>query len=127
VPHVRYNLAFTVVYQPAEDIKTLSNYKDIKVRLCVDWIGKRDFHLSILKRTKYYGTSFFFPPHIIYFDFLLTKKKLKVIQCGPEKILLETMDSFVVNSNFCEPPCKVYKSIKKSISDGNGFLNAASS
>jgi len=27
------------------------------------------------------------------------------IQGGPEKILLETIDSFVANSNFCEPPC----------------------
>jgi len=27
------------------------------------------------------------------------------IQGGPEKILLETIDSFVINSNFCEPPC----------------------
>jgi len=25
---------------------------------------------------------------------------------GPEIILLETIDSFVVNSNFCEPPCR---------------------
>jgi len=27
------------------------------------------------------------------------------IQGGPEKILLETIDSIFVNSNFCEPPC----------------------
>jgi len=27
------------------------------------------------------------------------------IQGGTEKILLETVDSFVANSNFCEPPC----------------------
>jgi len=26
-------------------------------------------------------------------------------QGGPEKILLETIDPFVVNSNFCELPC----------------------
>jgi len=30
---------------------------------------------------------------------------VKVIQGGPEKILLETIDSVVVISNFCEPPC----------------------
>jgi len=26
-----------------------------------------------------------------------------------EKILLETIDSFVVNSDYCEPPCKKTK------------------
>jgi len=31
---------------------------------------------------------------------------LMTIQGGPEKILLETIDSFVVNSNFCEPSCR---------------------
>jgi len=30
---------------------------------------------------------------------------LGYLQVGPEKILLETIDSFVVYSNFCEPPC----------------------
>jgi len=29
------------------------------------------------------------------------------IQSGPEEILLETIDAFVVNSNFCEPPCTI--------------------
>jgi len=29
-----------------------------------------------------------------------------IIQGGPEKMLLGTIDSFVVNSNFCEPPCR---------------------
>jgi len=33
-----------------------------------------------------------------------TKIKTSKLQGGPEKILLETIDSFVVNSNFCEPP-----------------------
>jgi len=28
-------------------------------------------------------------------------------QGDPEKLLLETIDSFVVNSNFYEPPCSV--------------------
>jgi len=27
------------------------------------------------------------------------------LQDGPKKLLLETMGSFVVNSNFCGPPC----------------------
>jgi len=30
------------------------------------------------------------------------------IQGGPEKILLRTIVSFVVNSNFCEPPCIIF-------------------
>jgi len=28
-----------------------------------------------------------------------------ILQGGAEKILMETIDSFVVNSNFCEAPC----------------------
>jgi len=28
-----------------------------------------------------------------------------IIQGGPEKILSKTIDPFVVNSIFCEPPC----------------------
>jgi len=28
---------------------------------------------------------------------------------GPEKILLKTIDIFVVNSNFCELPCIIYQ------------------
>jgi len=38
-----------------------------------------------------------------------TTYNMGVIQGGPEKIQLETIDSFVVNSNFCEPcepPCR---------------------
>jgi len=36
------------------------------------------------------------------------------LQGGPEKILLETIDPFVVNSNFCEPLCigKIFLEIK---------------
>jgi len=30
---------------------------------------------------------------------------MALVQGGPEKILLVTIDSFVVNSNFCGPPC----------------------
>jgi len=33
---------------------------------------------------------------------------------SPEEILLKTIDSFVVNSNFCEPPYMVnYRLLKK--------------
>jgi len=39
--------------------------------------------------------------HVNYFTFV-------TIQGGPEKILLETIDAFVVNSNFCEPPRRSY-------------------
>jgi len=53
-----------------------------------------------------YQTQFCFLPYKYSKDesvfFLL---KFNFIQGGPEKILLKTRDSFVVNSNFCEPPC----------------------
>jgi len=29
------------------------------------------------------------------------------VQGGPEKLLLETIDPFVLNSNLCEPPCSI--------------------
>jgi len=31
------------------------------------------------------------------------------LQGGPENIQLKTIDSSVANTNFCEPPCKLFK------------------
>jgi len=36
---------------------------------------------------------------------VFTRRDALFVQGGPEKILLETIDCFVANSNFCEPPC----------------------